>query len=107
VINAGKAVIVCFSPPPSRRLVGETPTFDLSGWKDDAEDAALAPLLLAVNYIVASKRDEVLADELGARAASWTADLPETPLGRMSAEVRPLRPAPDEDEDPGSAGLVA
>jgi hypothetical protein len=105
-IEAQKAVMACFSPPPSRRIIGDTPVFDLSGWKGNAADPLLTPLLLAVNYIVESKRDEVVADALGAAAPSWTADLPEAPIGRVTAEVTALRPTPSDD-DPDNANLVA
>jgi len=81
-LDSGKGVVASLGQPPPAWVVGNAPTFDLSGWTGDPDDERLDPLFMAVDYRVASNRDELAGVQpLEGALAGWTADLPMSPSG--------------------------
>lgn len=95
VLDSGKGVVASVGQPPPAWVVGHAPIYDISQWRGDPDDDLLDSLFMAVDYRVASNRDELAADEpLAAHLAGWTADLPASPNGAISDEDK--APAPTE-----------
>lgn len=82
VLDSGKGVVASLGQPPPAWVVGNAPTFDLSGWRGDSDDEALDPLFMAVDYRVNANRDDLASDQSPeGNLAGWVADLPTSPSG--------------------------